>query len=90
MPIMHGWGWTAPERAFESYLRGTDGERTLETDLQGNLLRVLKQTDAHSGQNIYLTIDLDLQTAAEDALAPAHCTAQRRRNRCGGRRCRCA
>lgn len=62
-------GLDGAERAFESYLRGTDGERTLETDLQGNALRLLKQADADSGGNIYLTIDLNLQAAAEDSLA---------------------
>ena len=62
-------GLDGAERAFEGYLRGNDGERTLETDLQGNALRLIKQTDADSGGNIYLTIDLDLQAAAEDSLA---------------------
>jgi len=62
-------GKSGCEAAFESYLRGMDGKMEIEVDASGNLIRstVLKQPVA--GQDVYLTIDITLQKAAEDGLA---------------------
>jgi len=62
-------GKTALERTFEPYLRGTKGKRLIEVDVQGKLFRQLKVEPARPGNKIYLTIDRDLQRAADEAFA---------------------
>lgn len=57
------------EAAFEEYLRGTDGQIVIEEDQNGNILRRTVVTEPVAGRDVYLTIDIDLQIAAEDALA---------------------
>lgn len=56
------------ERAFESYLRGTDGERIIEMGVSGGIVRIISETPARSGGDVYLTLDIALQQAAEDSL----------------------
>lgn len=60
-------GKTAVERTFDPYLRGEKGQRLVEVDVQGKLLRQLKIESPHPGNKIYLTLDRDLQRAAGDA-----------------------
>ncbi|MDD6261977.1 MAG: penicillin-binding transpeptidase domain-containing protein [Clostridiales bacterium] len=62
-------GKDGAEKAFESYLRGTDGSVTLELDGDGRVVRVVSETEARAGYNVMLTIDLRLQEAVENALA---------------------
>ena len=62
-------GKTALERSFEPYLRGEKGQRLVEVDVQGKLFRQLKLEPARPGNKIYLTIDRDLQRAADEAFA---------------------
>ena len=62
-------GRSGAERAFESYLRGIDGERIVETNVSGGIVRTLDETPARSGGDVYLTLDISLQKAAEDSLA---------------------
>ncbi len=62
-------GKTGCELAFESYLRGTDGEMEIEVDSTGRVIRETMITPPVSGKNVYLTIDIDLQIAAEEGLA---------------------
>ena len=57
------------EKAFESYLRGTPGVRTLERNTSGKVVSETWLTEPEPGDNIVLTIDLDLQMAVEDILA---------------------
>ena len=57
------------EKALESYLRGMDGSRTLEVNLSGKIVDIKSHTEATPGSDCYLTIDLQLQMAAEDSLA---------------------
>ena len=59
------------EQAFESYLRGTPGVRTVERNTDGKIVSESWQTDPEPGDNVVLTIDLDLQMAVEDILASA-------------------
>lgn len=61
-------GKAGVERAYESILRGTDGRLRMEVDALGRPLRVLSRVPAVPGRSIALTIDLDLQKAAYDAL----------------------
>lgn len=61
-------GLNGCEQAFESYLRGTNGIRLVTEDKDGNIIdsKVIKQPVA--GKDVYLTIDINLQIAAEDGL----------------------
>jgi penicillin-binding protein 2 len=56
------------EKSYESLLRGEWGGLNLEVDGAGKILRVLGEKSPQSGKNLTLTIDLDLQKAAESAL----------------------
>ncbi|GAB6144351.1 penicillin-binding protein 2 [Desulfocicer niacini] len=57
------------EKEFETVLHGKRGGRQVEVDATGRLVRVLNTVDPVPGQNIFLTIDLELQQAAESLLA---------------------
>lgn len=61
-------GKAGVERAYETVLRGTDGRLRMEVDALGRPLRVLSRVPAIPGRAIVLTIDLDVQKAAYDAL----------------------
>lgn len=49
------------EQIYEKTLRGVDGGEIIEVDASGNPVRVLNRIDPIPGQNLYLTIDADLQ-----------------------------
>jgi len=53
---------------LESQLAGQRGSILREVDVAGETIKNLRQVDPLPGQNIRLTIDLDLQQAAETAL----------------------
>lgn len=59
------------EKAFESTLKGQDGTKNVEVNAFGELVRVINETEPRKGKDIYLTIDLELQKTAEDALKQA-------------------
>lgn len=61
-------GLSGAEEAFEEYLRGIDGERTIIEDEYGNVLDEYISKEPVAGGNVYLTIDIDVQIEAEDAL----------------------
>lgn len=61
-------GKSGLEAAFDADLRGVDGGRHVEVDVLGRESRVLDQIDSIAGRTLVLSIDLDLQRAAEDAL----------------------
>ena len=61
-------GKSGCEAAFEDYLRGTDGKVKIKEDKNGNVVDVEILTEAVAGNDVYLTIDIDLQIAAEDGL----------------------
>lgn len=56
------------EKMYESFLRGTDGERSVEVDAMGREIRTLGRKDPIPGNNLYLNIDMDAQIIAEKAL----------------------
>ena len=62
-------GTSGCEAAFESYLRGTDGELCVEYDKDGKIIREYYTKQPKRGKDVYLTIDIELQLAAEKALA---------------------
>ncbi len=57
------------ERVDENFLRGNAGGQEIEVDSVGRRLRVLKEIPDTPGQSIVMTIDLNLQQAAEEAMA---------------------
>jgi penicillin-binding protein 2 len=61
-------GKSGVELVWEEYLRGIDGGRQVEVDAVGKELRVLKEVPPVAGNNLYLTIDLDLQQYGEQLL----------------------
>ncbi|WP_008313006.1 penicillin-binding protein 2 [Leptolyngbya sp. PCC 6406] len=61
-------GQLGSEAAFEPQLRGQWGGQQVEVDSAGRVLRILGNKPAVSGEDIHLTIDLEIQRAAEAAL----------------------
>lgn len=61
-------GKTGVEKAYEDVLHGTVGFEQIETNAQGRRLRVLKHIAPVAGRNLYLNIDIRLQTLAEAEL----------------------
>ena len=52
------------EKAYEDILHGHVGHQQVEVNAQGRIIRVLERTPPEPGKNIYLTLDLSLQTVA--------------------------
>jgi len=61
-------GKTGIERSYETRLRGTIGEQTTEVDAHGRIKGFAGEKPAVDGEDIQLTIDANLQRAAEQAL----------------------
>jgi penicillin-binding protein 2 len=61
-------GRSGIESAFESHLRGEWGGQQLEVNAAGQVQRVLGDKQAKAGKDLRLTLDLELQKAAERAL----------------------
>jgi penicillin-binding protein 2 len=62
-------GYTGVERYFQSWLSGRNGERLVEVDVAGQVLRdVIPPVNPQPGFNVRLTIDARLQNAAEAIL----------------------
>ena len=70
-------GKEGAEWAFEQYLRGTSGTRTIERNENGKIISSNWLTDTETGElmspepgnNVFLTIDIDLQQKVEEILA---------------------
>lgn len=62
-------GKSGIERALETYLRGTNGEKVVETTSAGAQVGVNYTENAVAGNTVYLTIDARLQAVANKALA---------------------
>lgn len=62
-------GISGVEAAFEEYLRGTDGVMTITEDTYGNIVSTEVTKEPVAGQDVYLTINIDMQMVAEQALA---------------------
>lgn len=46
---------------MESELAGTKGSKTVYVDTVGRITEVLDETDSTAGNDVYLTIDIELQ-----------------------------
>jgi penicillin-binding protein 2 len=61
-------GQDGVEAVYDEFLRGRDGFRRVVVDSRGHIQREIDRVEPQSGQDIVLTIDSDLQAAAEDQL----------------------
>ncbi|HEY2386308.1 MAG TPA: penicillin-binding protein 2 [Candidatus Binatia bacterium] len=61
-------GKAGAERYWEDYLRGVDGGQQVEVDAVGRKLRVLSEVEETPGHTLVMTMDRDLQMAAEKAM----------------------
>lgn len=57
-------GKTGIEKEYEDELKGTKGKETLLIDSSSRIVNTTKEKDAVAGNDIYLSIDADLQKAA--------------------------
>ena len=70
-----GYAWNdlvgidGAEYAFEEYLRGTDGRRDVMTNAEGKVISELNAVEPDPGDNVALTLDIDLQEQVERILA---------------------
>jgi len=61
-------GKTGVEESFEETLKGSNGRRIVYTDVMGKTTDVIEERPSVGGNNLYLSMDLDLQLATEEAL----------------------
>src|SRR5262245_55798133 len=64
-------GQSGVEALLEPQLRGQAGGRNVVVNVAGRVVALLDQVAAVPGQSVRLTLDLDLQQAAEEAFLPA-------------------
>jgi penicillin-binding protein 2 len=64
-------GKVGAEQVFETELRGEPRMRKLEVDSRGRLVQVLRDKPAQAGNDVQLTVDLDVQRVAEESLTVA-------------------
>lgn len=62
-------GKSGIERSMEEYLRGKSGSRLTDTDITGEITGALESSAPQPGDNVVLTIDIELQKVAEESLA---------------------
>ncbi|MBQ7320510.1 MAG: hypothetical protein IJW99_00280 [Clostridia bacterium] len=62
-------GISGCELAFEEQLRGSDGKMKVYVNADGHIVRMEMIEEPKRGADVWLTIDIGLQMAAEDALA---------------------
>lgn len=56
------------EKSYETALHGKTGFKEVETNARGRSLRVMKRHEPETGQDLYLTLDIELQRLAMEAL----------------------
>ncbi len=56
------------EQTFDAIIRGTPGQKRIEVDALGHEIRVLEVNEPLRGDDVFLTIDLNVQKVAEEAL----------------------
>ncbi len=67
--LMGDWvGRMGLEKNFEKKLRGVDGKELIEVDAQNRIVRTLGKVDPISGSDLYLSLDLQLQRIAYEAM----------------------
>lgn len=61
-------GKTGVEKEYEEILHGAVGYRQVETNVQGRIVRELMSEPSHSGDDLFLNLDINLQRVAGEAL----------------------
>jgi penicillin-binding protein 2 len=69
-------GKAGVEQSYDRDIRGRDGYELLEVDAAGDVVRTVETRDPVKGRDLRLTIDLDVQRVAEQALASGMVTAR--------------
>lgn len=59
------------EKQYDKQLKGINGQEFVEVDVKGNVIKKIDETTAIGGDNIYLSIDSDLQSYMTDVFAGA-------------------
>ena len=62
-------GKSGIERSMEEHLRGKSGSRLIDTDVTGEIIGSLETAAPKAGDNVILTLDIELQKVAEESLA---------------------
>ena len=62
-------GREGAEQAFEAYLRGTPGVRSVERNTKGKIVSQTWLSEPEPGNNVMLTLDIGLQAYVENLLA---------------------
>lgn len=68
-------GQSGLEAVYETALRGQNGEEQVEVDVHGKVKKNIARREPVNGQDLTLTIDLDLQKKLADSLAQAIITS---------------
>jgi len=61
-------GKTGIERSYEEQLHGKAGLERVETNASGRVIQTLERTDPQAGQDLRLSLDVELQQIASEAL----------------------
>ncbi|MSS77184.1 penicillin-binding protein [Anaerococcus sp. AGMB00486] len=61
-------GKTGVEESYQDSLRGKNGKSVVTVDSSGNRIETLSKTDSEPGNDVYLSIDANLQAQAENSL----------------------
>jgi penicillin-binding protein 2 len=61
-------GKTGVEKKYEDFLHGEVGYRQVETNVQGRIVREIMSVPSHSGDDLFLHLDINLQRVASAAL----------------------
>ena len=61
-------GQDGAERSFEQDLRAVPGDKTIQVDARGNYIRTIDETKPRAGDDVWLTIDINVQAFAEQLL----------------------
>lgn len=69
-------GKTGVEESYEALLKGSDGMETVQVDVLGNRTQTLNKVNPVPGDNLFLSIDFDLQRVAEESLTQTLDTLQ--------------
>lgn len=64
-------GSSGIESAYETYLHGKSGVKKILVNSSGQYVKTISKSKPKKGKDVYLTIDLNLQEAAESALKSA-------------------
>ena len=62
-------GKSGVENAYEDDLRAVPGQRTIEVNAKGDLVDVISLDPSEAGDDVWLSVDVDLQAHAERLLA---------------------